>query len=170
MQGDTKQANYVLRSGQRVEDHIYVAYKEILDNGGAPVSNYIVEKQDATTGDWVPVSKFVRQPEFEVTGLDEGKKYKFRVRAENPYGVGEPLEADRAITAENPIVPPGQVSGLEVTDVDADSVTLAWTKPRNTGNGKVSGYVVEYKPANGDEWIKAPGGSPKDTTATGLSL
>lgn len=63
------------------------------------MTNYIVEKQDVATGEWTPVSKFVRQPEYEVTSLDEGKKYKFRVSAVNDYGVSEPLEADRAVTA-----------------------------------------------------------------------
>ncbi len=67
--------------------------------GGAPVTNYIVEKQDVSTGQWTPVSKFVRQPEYEVTSLDEGKKYKFRVSAVDDYGVSEPLEGDRTITA-----------------------------------------------------------------------
>lgn len=67
--------------------------------GGAPVTSYIVEKQDVATGSWVPVSKFARQPQYEVTSLDEGKKYKFRVFAVNEYGISEPLEADRIITA-----------------------------------------------------------------------
>lgn len=57
---------------------------------------------DTKTGEWTPVSRFVRQPEYEVTGLEEGNNYKFRVRAENELGVSEPLEAERAIKAENP--------------------------------------------------------------------
>ena len=38
-------------------------------------------------------------------GLDEGKKYKFRVRAENMYGVSEPLEG-KPVEAKNPFDPP----------------------------------------------------------------
>lgn len=63
----------------------------------------MVEKQDTATGEWIPVSKYVRTPEYEVQGLDEGKKYKFRVRAANDYGLSEPLEVERPITAENPL-------------------------------------------------------------------
>ena len=37
-----------------------------------------------------------------MTGLQEGKKYKFRVKAVNPEGESEPLEADKAIIAKNP--------------------------------------------------------------------
>lgn len=54
---------------------------------------------DVATGEWTPVSKFVRQPEYEVTSLDEGKTYKFRVSAVNDYGNSEPLEGDHTITA-----------------------------------------------------------------------
>lgn len=61
-------------------------------------------------------------------------------------------------------VPPGAPNGLEVVDVDAEEVTLTWMKPRQDGGSKVTGYTVEYKSANSDEWIKAP--STKDTTAT----
>ena len=41
-------------------------------------------------------------PEADVTGLQEGKKYKFRVKAVNKEGESEPLEADQAIVAKNP--------------------------------------------------------------------
>ena len=41
-------------------------------------------------------------PEAEVTGLQEGKKYKFRVKAVNKEGESEPLENDELILAKNP--------------------------------------------------------------------
>lgn len=47
-------------------------------------------------------------------------------------------------------------------------MTLEWAKPRGTaGTKKPTGYVIEYRPADGDEWIKAPLGQIKGTTATG---
>ena len=72
------------------------------DDGGSPVSNYIVEKMDTRTGKWEPVSKFVRGTNFEVMGLDEGREYKFRVSAENQYGVSEPLETEKGTVAQHP--------------------------------------------------------------------
>lgn len=62
-----------------------------------------MEKQDATTGEWKPVSSYVRGTEFEVPNLDEGKRYKFRVKAVNENGQSEPLETESTITAENPV-------------------------------------------------------------------
>ena len=39
---------------------------------------------------------------FDVTGLDEGEEYLFRVTAVNDEGESEPLTADAAIKAKNP--------------------------------------------------------------------
>ena len=41
-------------------------------------------------------------PMFDVTGLDEGEEYLFRVTAVNDEGESEPLTADAAIKAKNP--------------------------------------------------------------------
>ena len=61
-----------------------------------------MEKQDKATGKWEPVSKFVRGTQYEVMGLDEGHEYNFRVKAENDYGVSEPLETTTATVAQSP--------------------------------------------------------------------
>ena len=72
------------------------------EDGGSPVTNYIVEKQDVKTGKWEPVSKFIRNLNFEVMGLVEGHEYNFRVMAENEFGVSEPLETAMAVAAQYP--------------------------------------------------------------------
>jgi len=41
-------------------------------------------------------------PKFDVTGLEEGEEYLFRVTAINDEGESEPLVADAAIKAKNP--------------------------------------------------------------------
>lgn len=40
--------------------------------------------------------------EMEVTGLEPGHQYKFRVTAVNDEGDSEPLETERATLAKNP--------------------------------------------------------------------
>jgi len=46
-----------------------------------------------------------------------------------------------------PCGPPGQPV---VDSVSPNSVALHWDKPRDTGNGKLQGYIVEMKPTGGD--------------------
>ncbi len=41
-------------------------------------------------------------PSFDITGLEEGKDYLFRIKAVNDEGESEALEADTAIVAKNP--------------------------------------------------------------------
>lgn len=71
------------------------------DDGGEPVENYVVERMDTETGRWVPVCT-TKEPECDVTGLNEGKDYMFRVKAVNAEGESDPLVTESATTAKNP--------------------------------------------------------------------
>ncbi|CAH8545499.1 unnamed protein product [Schistosoma haematobium] len=152
-------------------DSCTLGWKPPKETGGCPITHYVVEKQDQSTGEWTPVSKFVRGTEYDVLGLDEGKKHKFRVRAANEFGLSEPLELDHTITTENPSTEPGAPGNVEVADVDSNSVTLEWSKPRSDGGSKINGYVIEFRPVNGGSWEKAPTGPIRGNsgTVTGLS-
>lgn len=71
------------------------------DDGGKPITGYLVEKLDTSTGRWVPVGR-TTEPEMDVKGLQEGNEYKFRVKAVNDEGESESLETERATVAKNP--------------------------------------------------------------------
>ena len=138
------------------------------DNGGAPVSNYIVEKMDPRVGKWEKCTKFARQPEYEVLDLEEGHEYKFRVMAENQYGVSEPLEIAKPVVAKHPFTEPGSPGTPEVIDVDEDAITIAWDPPKDDGGNKVQGYVVEMKEPDG-RWKQVSPGLIRDNQFTGQS-
>ena len=76
-------------------------WKKPEDDGGSPVEYYEIEKLDPHTGQWIPCGKSI-EPEANITGLQEGKPYKFRVRAVNKEGESEELETDHSIIAKNP--------------------------------------------------------------------
>ena len=59
------------------------------DDGGSPVTNYVLEMRAVGDVRWKPVNKNVTETKLTVTGLKEGTKYEFRVAAENKAGVGE---------------------------------------------------------------------------------
>lgn len=73
------------------------------DDGGLPITGYLVEKMDTTTGKWVPAG-FVdpTKTEHKINGLEPNRKYNFRVKALNEEGESEPLETDASILAKNP--------------------------------------------------------------------
>lgn len=85
----------VTKNGAKLE------WEKPKDDGGTPVTAYVVEKLDMQTGRWVPVGRS-QKPEMEVKGLQEGHEYKFRVKAVNDEGESEPLETERSIVAKNP--------------------------------------------------------------------
>jgi len=62
--------------------------------------------------------------------------------------------------------PPGQPV---VEGVSPHTVSLSWTKPTDTGNGKIQGYIVEKKPKGGD-WQEAMADLVNDTQCTVPSL
>lgn len=76
-----------------------LAWQPPEDDGGKPLTGYVVEKLDK--GRWVPVGR-TKGNEIDVGGLQEGKEYSFRVRAVNEEGESEPLETDQSIVAKNP--------------------------------------------------------------------
>ena len=63
---------------------------------------YIIEKCPENSDRWEKVPGVFIQPKGTVKDLETNKKYKFRVKAENIYGVSEPLETTSSITVKPP--------------------------------------------------------------------
>lgn len=125
-------------------DACTLSWKPPLDDGGSPISNYVVERIDAS-GMWVKVSSFVRGTHYEVMGLEANKKYYFRVRAENQYGQSEPLAREDAVCAQYPFTVPDAPGAPKVIDWDATNVKLIWDRPRSDGGSRIRGYRVEWR-------------------------
>jgi hypothetical protein len=63
---------------------------------------YIIEKCPENSDKWEKVPGIFTQPKGTIKDLETNKKYKFRVKAENIYGIGEPLETTSSITVKPP--------------------------------------------------------------------
>jgi len=133
-------------------DSCVLKWKPPKNDGGAPISNYIIEKFDTKKGEWQKVSSFCRVPFYEVSGLNEGSEYKFRVSAENIYGQSVPLECEKPVVAKNPYSVSQPPSNLEIGGQTEDSVTLKWNKPKNDGGSKVTAYQIEFRQPDSDVW------------------
>ena len=126
------------------------------DDGGVPIQNYVVEKKDVATGRWVPVAKVpADKTSTDVKGLDQGKKYEFRVKAVNEEGDSEPLEADRSILAKNPYDEPGPPGLPVIEDYDKDFVQLKWDAPVRDGGAPITGYIIEKRDKYGRDFVPA---------------
>lgn len=69
-----------------------MAWNPPRDDGGSPITNYIVESRQTDKEEWVKVSATVKHTTFKACKLTAMKEYIFRISAENQYGIGEPAE------------------------------------------------------------------------------
>ncbi|GAA49620.1 twitchin [Clonorchis sinensis] len=133
-------------------DEMTLKWKPPLDDGGQPVTNYILEKRLKGSDSWQKVSNFLNTTTATVRNLEVGNEYEFRVMAENAMGMSEPLVTTKPIKAKHPYDPPSGMSKPTVEDTTDDSVSLSWEPPRK---GPTTGYVVEKRPKGSREWTKA---------------
>jgi hypothetical protein len=60
-----------------------LSWKEPADDGGSPITAYILEKMDIEDGVWKPCGKTDGALECNIEGLETGRRLKFRVKAQN---------------------------------------------------------------------------------------
>lgn len=86
------------------------------DDGGCKIGNYIVEYFRQGWNVWLKAAT-TRQLTTTLNDLIEGSEYKFRVKAENPYGLSEPSAESDVITIPGPKRDPT----IHIYEVDNDS-------------------------------------------------
>ena len=59
-----------------------------ISDGGSPITGYVIEKQHTTTSWTAAHTDTVKETEYTLCDLSEGKEYKFRVAAVNKAGQG----------------------------------------------------------------------------------
>uniref|UniRef100_H2YFD0 Titin n=1 Tax=Ciona savignyi TaxID=51511 RepID=H2YFD0_CIOSA len=137
-----------LQFGDIQATSVNVVWKPITNDGGSEVTNYVVEKREVGKTAWMTVDSKIRSTQCTVKGLTEGKEYFFRVFAENAFGLGDALKCIESVTAKNPLFPPQPPQLVEINEVRKDKVFLAWTRSRDDGGSRVTGYFVERKEAD----------------------
>lgn len=75
------------------EDSVSLKWLQPTYDGGSPITNYIVQKRETTTANWVDVSSAVARCTIKIMKLKSGIEYQFRVRAENRLGISEHLDS-----------------------------------------------------------------------------
>lgn len=155
-----------VRADEFAGDALTLMWNKPKDNGGAEITNYIIEKKPSKDSVWTKVSSFTITHFIRIRNLQVGTDYDFRVIAENPYGQSDPAGTAQPIKARHPFdVPlaPGSPHPEEVTE---DSITLHWIKPRNDGGSPITEYVLEKRLVSkgaDEKWTKAVHSKIMDT-------
>ncbi|XP_045464090.1 uncharacterized protein LOC123673563 [Harmonia axyridis] len=105
-------ARVLLTSGKSVT----LCWSTPKDDGGCRVGNYIIEYYRLGWDVWLKAAT-TRQLSTMLGDLIEGSQYKFRVKAESPYGVSEPSEESEVV-----FIPDLKRGIQEPSDVKRDEV------------------------------------------------
>lgn len=124
-----------------------------LNDGGATVTHYIIEKRETSRVTWTGVEPHVEAISYKVSKLVPGKEYIFRIAGVNKFGAGEFLESEPFI-AQNPFTAPSAPSTPISSAVTGDSVLLTWERPESDGGSEIDGYILEKRDKEGVRWTK----------------
>lgn len=64
------------------------------DDGGSPVINYIMERQQVGRNTWKKLGEIQGNPSYRDTDVDHGRKYCYRIQAVTAEGTSEMMETD----------------------------------------------------------------------------
>lgn len=78
-------------------DACTLSWNKPLEDGGSSITNYVVEKCDVSRGDWVTAVSSVSKTSCRLGKLIPGKEYVFRMRAENRFGLSDPIQSERMV-------------------------------------------------------------------------
>lgn len=129
---------------------VTLSWEPPLNDGGARIHHYIVERREASRRTWQQSGSKCTQHILKIQDLLEGVPYFFRVSAENQNGVGEAFELTEPVIATAEPASPKRMDILDTTD---SSVSLGWLKPEHDGGSRIQCYVIEAKPKGTDKWV-----------------
>ncbi|XP_060899403.1 immunoglobulin-like and fibronectin type III domain-containing protein 1 [Labrus mixtus] len=120
------------------------------DNGGSPITDYILERQQIGRNSWKKLGKIGPEPKYRDSDVDHGRKYCYHIRAETDHGISEMMETDDIQAGTKAY--PGAPSMPKIVSAFKDCINLAWSAPTNTGGTNLFGYNVEKRKNGSNLW------------------
>ncbi|XP_067093730.1 immunoglobulin-like and fibronectin type III domain-containing protein 1 [Osmerus mordax] len=126
-------------------------WKPPKDNGGCPVTNYLLERQQVGRNKWTALGAIPGDPPSYRDGeVDPGRRYCYHIRAKNAEGISDFLETEDIQAGV--LCYPGSPSAPKVVSAFKDCINLAWSPPSNTGGTKILGYNLEKRKKGSNMW------------------
>uniref|UniRef100_A0A3P9AZI6 Immunoglobulin-like and fibronectin type III domain-containing protein 1 n=1 Tax=Maylandia zebra TaxID=106582 RepID=A0A3P9AZI6_9CICH len=132
---------------------IEIKWNPPKDDGGSAVTNYIIERQQTGQSLWTKLGDVsADKTSFRDRNVTHGKKYNYRIYAENPEGISDALETAESIMAGIMILagPPG---APKVVSASKTCINLTWTPPEDDKGVPIIGYQVEKQKKDTNQWI-----------------
>uniref|UniRef100_A0A673JX38 Myomesin 3 n=1 Tax=Sinocyclocheilus rhinocerous TaxID=307959 RepID=A0A673JX38_9TELE len=119
---------------------VLIGWRAPANHGGDPVRGYFLDQREKSQSSWREINvKPAKESVYEVTGLQEGSFYQFRVFAAN-------IVSSVMFIYSCPF-------DLEFRKVRRNSLVLLWAEPLYKGQSEISGYIVEISEgAESEDW------------------
>ncbi|NWR17103.1 MPSF protein, partial [Emberiza fucata] len=134
-----------------------LGWKAPTYSGGSPILGYYIDKREANHQNWHEVnSSLITQTIYTVEDLTEDAFYEFKVAAANLVGIGQPSDPSEHFKCKAWTMPePGPAYDLMICEVRNTSLVLLWKAPVYEGKSPITGYLVDYKEVDTEDWITA---------------
>ncbi|XP_076125295.1 immunoglobulin-like and fibronectin type III domain-containing protein 1 [Alosa pseudoharengus] len=131
---------------------IELQWKPPKDDGGSAVTNYIIERQQVGQPMWKKLGDVTADRlTFRDRNVIHGKNYIYRIYAENPEGIGEPLVTES--TMAGTLVFPGPPCAPKVESAFKNCINLKWEPPLQDSGTQILGYQLEKRKKDTQQWI-----------------
>ncbi|XP_035511837.1 immunoglobulin-like and fibronectin type III domain-containing protein 1 [Morone saxatilis] len=120
------------------------------DDGGSPVINYIMERQQVGRNTWKKIGEIPGVPSYRDTDVDHGRKYCYRIRAVTAEGTSEVMETDDMQAGT--LAFPGPPAPPQVVSASDDCINISWASPSNRGGSRILGYILEKRKKGSNLW------------------
>ncbi|XP_077054135.1 immunoglobulin-like and fibronectin type III domain containing 1, tandem duplicate 2 [Siphateles boraxobius] len=127
------------------------------DDGGCPLINYSLERQQLGRNTWTKIGDIPGQPTYRDRNIDCGRKYCYRIRAKNSEGFSDAMTTSDI--AAGILAFPGSPAPPKIVSAFKDCINLAWLPPSSTRGGSLIGYNLEKRRKGSNLWSQA---NPKD--------
>jgi len=123
-------------------------------NGGAAITDYVVQYRLASESSWSTFSHAVSSAtSITVTGLAAASSYVFQVAAVNSEGTGDYSDPSNAVsTLAAASTAPGMPTGVSASGATSSSLVVSWSAPVSDGGSAITDYLVQYRLASANSW------------------
>ncbi|KAG7260740.1 hypothetical protein CRUP_007112 [Coryphaenoides rupestris] len=124
-----------------------ITWKPPKDDGGSGVTNYIIERQQTGQPLWTKLGDVsADKTSYRDRNVTHGKRYNYRIFAENPEGLSDALDTTDSIMA-------GMMRAPTVVSASKTCINLTWTPPEDDRGVPIIGYQLEKRKKDMPQWI-----------------
>ncbi|XP_038824346.1 immunoglobulin-like and fibronectin type III domain-containing protein 1 [Salvelinus namaycush] len=122
------------------------------DNGGSPVTNYIIERQQLGQTVWKKMGDVAAdKTTYRDRNVVHGKLYIYKIYAVNPEGTSDALQTEE--TMAGILIFAGRPGAPKVVSASKTCINLKWEPPEDDGGIKINGYQLEKRKKDTAQWI-----------------